>query len=470
MPTYVKSVQVTGLHGRFDLKQTFLPGVNILYGKNGTGKTTLLHILANVLNGDFKRFAYLHFRTIEVEVDGVTVVVTRKTSKDIQQLSVHRSDETVATNYAPGEIIREDRELEREAHFRSSELKPTLPAAYFPAFRTMIEAWASMGMRNPQGSTRSMTERDYMMYKRRHTGEVQVESTIFARELFGPFVPYLSYPSPIDIEFRLTNEIERAMLTLAQKDRDLLARAFVDVFAALSPTSAQDKETRPDALLDQIRSLSERFETFPFETSPATRQGTAAQPVAQVYESLRHLVSDFQVGQQTQHVAVPVLEVYRQLLEERVNAQQEVFAPIKQYLASVNEFLDGKELEARAPGGGPSSSAVRLRFNDGSPATSLKALSSGERQIVTLIYAATHMNTQKVVLIDEPELSLHVDWQRMLLPKMAEQLQDLQIIACTHSPVIGADYEDRLKELTLKKTSRQPGRDETRTEDEETVF
>jgi len=51
------------------------------------------------------------------------------------------------------------------------------------------------------------------------------------------------------------------------------------------------------------------------------------------------------------------------------------------------------------------------------------------------------MSSQKIVLIDEPEISLHVDWQRLLLKKISEQLHDRQVIVCTHSPIIGADYD-----------------------------
>jgi predicted ATPase len=88
-----------------------------------------------------------------------------------------------------------------------------------------------------------------------------------------------------------------------------------------------------------------------------------------------------------------------------------------------------------------------IKFEAGIPETTpsiRRALSSGERHIVTLIYAATHMSKQQIVLIDEPEISLHVDWQRHLLKKMSEQLGERQIIVCTHSPVIGADYEERV--------------------------
>ena len=58
------------------------------------------------------------------------------------------------------------------------------------------------------------------------------------------------------------------------------------------------------------------------------------------------------------------------------------------------------------------------------------------------------------VLIDEPEISLHVDWQRRLLRRMAEQIGGRQIIVCTHSPTIGADYEERQTELVLKPTRK----------------
>ncbi|OLE96840.1 MAG: hypothetical protein AUG75_15475 [Cyanobacteria bacterium 13_1_20CM_4_61_6] len=70
------------------------------------------------------------------------------------------------------------------------------------------------------------------------------------------------------------------------------------------------------------------------------------------------------------------------------------------------------------------------------------------------------MNTQKVVLIDEPEISLHIDWQSLLIPEMVAQLQDRQIITCTHSPMIGADYEDQMSELEIKPTDKKRGSNE----------
>lgn len=66
-------------------------------------------------------------------------------------------------------------------------------------------------------------------------------------------------------------------------------------------------------------------------------------------------------------------------------------------------------------------------------------LSSGEQQLLTLaIKLVVHAEARGVVLIDEPEISLHVSWQKAL-PKMfaliSEQL-NCSIVIATHSPVI----------------------------------
>jgi len=73
-------------------------------------------------------------------------------------------------------------------------------------------------------------------------------------------------------------------------------------------------------------------------------------------------------------------------------------------------------------------------------------LSSGEKQMLSfLCYNAFSENT--LIFIDEPELSLHVDWQRLLLPTLLEQGTGNQFFIATHSPFIYAKYPD--KEIPL---------------------
>jgi len=57
------------------------------------------------------------------------------------------------------------------------------------------------------------------------------------------------------------------------------------------------------------------------------------------------------------------------------------------------------------------------------------------------------------VLIDEPEISLHIDWQYKLIGAMVKQLPTKQLIVCTHSPVIATDYEDKMIEIKPNPTA-----------------
>lgn len=73
-------------------------------------------------------------------------------------------------------------------------------------------------------------------------------------------------------------------------------------------------------------------------------------------------------------------------------------------------------------------------------------LSAGEKQMLSfLCYNAFSENT--IIFLDEPELSLHVDWQRLLLPTLLEQETGNQFFIATHSPFIYAKYPE--KEILL---------------------
>ncbi len=436
MPRYIKRIEAEGVLGRFDIDQEFQEGVNVLFGKNGTGKTTLLHILANLLNGDYKRFAYTEFRVIRVQLnDETNVVVSKKKDEKDSYINVTVNDDCIVENLSTREILKQEQDREervvassayRERIVRqlqdNKDTAPILPVAYFPAFRTMIEAWASAESRL------------------RHPKEIQILSTNFARELFGSFVPSLNYPSPIEIERELSEEIDEALVNVARADREYFGELLPSIFQILSKSSHSteytiSEEGGSEAILEEINSLVKKLEDYPLKAAPTITQ-------------LRSSVSSFQVDDQTKRIAEQVLDIYRKALIEVVSVQENSFKRIETYLNSINSFLEGKSIEISLTE--PRlrrKSSVGIKFEAGSPKTIpgiRRALSSGERQIVTLIYAATHMSKQQIVLIDEPEISLHVDWQRHLLQKMSEQLGERQIIVCTHSPVIGADYEDRV--------------------------
>jgi predicted ATP-binding protein involved in virulence len=75
------------------------------------------------------------------------------------------------------------------------------------------------------------------------------------------------------------------------------------------------------------------------------------------------------------------------------------------------------------------------------------SLSAGEKQMLSfLCYNAFCL--RGVVFIDEPELSLHPDWQRRLFGTLIRQQPTNQFIVATHSPFIYTKYAD--KEIALE--------------------
>jgi len=88
----------------------------------------------------------------------------------------------------------------------------------------------------------------------------------------------------------------------------------------------------------------------------------------------------------------------------------------------------------------------RITLGEAAEAISSDKLSAGEKQMLSfLAYNAFENNS--VIFIDEPEISLHVDWQRQLFPTLLSQGTTNQFIVATHSPFIYSSYSD--KELLL---------------------
>jgi predicted ATPase len=72
----------------------------------------------------------------------------------------------------------------------------------------------------------------------------------------------------------------------------------------------------------------------------------------------------------------------------------------------------------------------------------IENLSAGEKNFLSfLVYAISSPNG--IMFIDEPELTLHMDWQRVLFPILLEIAPNTQFIVATHASTIYSNYPDR---------------------------
>ena len=77
-------------------------------------------------------------------------------------------------------------------------------------------------------------------------------------------------------------------------------------------------------------------------------------------------------------------------------------------------------------------------------------LSSGEKQILAILLTVlVEDQLPYVLLMDEPEVSLHIEWQKRLIDLILELNPNVQIILTTHSPaVIMSGWMDKVTEVS----------------------
>lgn len=109
----------------------------------------------------------------------------------------------------------------------------------------------------------------------------------------------------------------------------------------------------------------------------------------------------------------------------------------------VNEILIDKRITVSDTG------KIGVVMNNGT-SLPLNRLSSGEKQILIMFYALLfHAEPGSIVILDEPEISLHVCWQQKLGRYFSDicRVREIQMIVATHSPQVIHDMWDSAREL-----------------------
>lgn len=451
---YIKEVCVEALHGQFDAQMTLEPGLNVVYGKNGRGKTTMLHLLANLLELDFHRFRHLQFQRVYVATSaGHEVEIEKDEGSSVLRIAIDGSH----TQYGPDGLSPLELTSLRQALGGRS--------TYLPAFRSVLErtrgevsAYYRYGERRTQemeelqkselAALKEVAAGDVVSARRMQEEAASVaDKTLLCRQWFGSFVPMIRYPSISDVEDALGEEWRRAQFEVTAREQRMFEETFVRVFRVSAGLEDAPSDDTNEGILQEISSLLQSQEL-----------SSGGAELLQLNDAL--LKSAAELGSQPSvGINRSLLEIYRKALLDRDRTRRDAFKRTREFESSVNRFLDKKQL-AIGGGGSPRRTArsVVSVTTEAGQSYGLSALSSGERQIVTMLYSASRTRyTSGVFLVDEPELSLHIDWQRIILNELTRQAPDRQIIVCTHSPEVGAEHLLNMQEFEPKATQKKQG-------------
>jgi len=135
--------------------------------------------------------------------------------------------------------------------------------------------------------------------------------------------------------------------------------------------------------------------------------------------------------------------IIAELQQGNTDAAQHLSEPKKRFQDIVDELFEetGKKIVR---------TENEIRFSQIGETLVPYQLSSGEKQMLAILLTVlVEDNEPYVLFMDEPEVSLHIEWQKRLIELILELNPNVQIILTTHSPaVIMSGWMDKVTEVT----------------------
>lgn len=143
------------------------------------------------------------------------------------------------------------------------------------------------------------------------------------------------------------------------------------------------------------------------------------------------------------------INLLSKIVTEHHSESEKIFEKANEFLETVNSFLNdsGKRLEFGSFG------ELIFILNDEVEERDIRTLSSGEIQLIVIIthlYFNPEVDKANVFIIDEPELSLHVQWQEKFVDGVMAAARDTQFIMATHAPSIILNRVSKCIEISQK--------------------
>ncbi len=451
--------RIDGLHGFRTIDVPFVDNRLILVGENGSGKSTFASFVYFFVTQQWQRMLDFEFNSIEAEIDDQKILLTRD---EIESISSHRSVpdriaklplsyqrrleglfrdyENSGRALSVEDFVRQSRPSSLPLSvvyeyfgFRlqaTVEESKTLPEYYSSFLRVILNSPLSQVLYLP---TYRRIEQDLQSV----LPDLDAESIRSLRERFARRGRALKYVELVEFGMEdVSGTIDAKMLEIKDDVRSglntLTGTYLRDVIRGdyrnldLAGLRVLDEPT-VDALFSQIDEA----------TLPKPEQ-----------ESLRGLIRRIQAGEELQTHELVIAHFLTKLIELH-EVQKGKERDVRDFVEVCNRYLSGKDLvydnvEFKVTVHQPSGSRLNTSAEIGEPETiELKTLSSGEKQIVSLfshIYLSGR--TGYFVIIDEPELSLSVTWQKRFLEDILNTGRMNGLIAVTHSPFV---YDNELK-------------------------
>ena len=445
----IKKLEIKKLHNLYNYNVEFNSDLTFLYGRNGSGKTTILNIIEAIVSGriyelyawdfdyitldyfdDSGLFKYNNFINIKYKNDSLDV----KWKEDIK--TIKRDDFIHVCEEA--DTYDEMSSLMEERYPILQEIKKEFNYVYLPLNRNFINRLNS-----------SIFER-FRRIKRRSFFYDEWDDRVLSREerigrtaalVRRKYAEATARVSEINDDFR--NKVLKSLLsTNTMGSNESFAKFIFESVRTISVDSIQGQYFK---LLDSLGILDDeertKFNNFFNEYKRQVNQLGFVDSKKKGLPISLSLVFEYHEIEKMQKV-IPLAQ---EMEEKKAEALERINIFVETMNSFIHNNINDKTLYLDQTG--------KIKFKiEGKQDIDITTdnLSSGEKQL--LIFFANFVfnverNSSSIFVVDEPELSLHLGWQKMFVEKALNINKNMQLIFATHAPEFVGKYRDKMFKL-----------------------
>lgn len=442
---WIEQIKVESLFGLYDYQiprkneRKHIETVLILYGDNGSGKTTILrlifHLLACERQEGHKTFvAQTKFRSLVMEFSNSYEVRAFHKGESMLgsfEMELRKSGETVfKTEFladAENAIKAGGPNEEENNEFLEGLGKLNLSLYLLGDDRTVQ-------VTSPAKLPRYLYRRS-LAEEGAHVGDWRDLTVGHGTEIAPEQIAIMLLEESIR---RLRGWIRSHVMRGSRRGESNVNVIFSDIIENIATEvrrGRRKKATRREYLTQRINQIEQRNKEFSkIGLTPAFNG--------------RKLLSSIDKASINKFKNIrPIIVPYLDSLEAKLDALDDIQDTIEKFIRTINSFIVDKTISFHIARGFEIESINKERLSP-------SMLSSGERHLLLLFCnAITALEEQTIFIIDEPEISLNIKWQRSLIRSLLDcsKASPVQYIFATHSMEILAQHMDKVVKLESKR-------------------